>query len=30
MSENDLLKQNIVYDLIVLNALKEYYDWKAL
>jgi hypothetical protein len=30
MSENDLLKQNIVYDLIVLNTLKEYYDWKAL
>ena len=30
MSENDLLKQNIVYDLIVLNTLKEYNDWKAL
>lgn len=30
MSENDLLKQNIIYDLIVVNTLKEKYDWQAM
>jgi hypothetical protein len=30
MSENELLKQNIIYDLIVTNNLKEHYDWKAM
>ena len=30
MSENELLKQNIIYDLIVKKNLKEYYDWKAM
>lgn len=30
MSENDLLKKNIIYDLIVTNNLKEYYDWKKM
>ena len=30
MSENELLKQNIIYDLIVTKNLKEYYDWKEM
>ena len=30
MSEKELLKQNIIYDLIVTKNLKEYYDWKAM
>ena len=30
MSENELLKQNILYDLIVTKNLKEHYDWRAV
>ena len=30
MSENELLKDNIIYDLIIRNNLKDYYDWNTL
>ena len=30
MSEKELLKDNIVYDLIINNILVEYYDWNAM
>jgi len=30
MSEKDLLKDNIIYDLIVNNNLKTFYDWNAM
>ena len=28
MSENESLKENIIYNLIVKDVLKEHYDWK--
>ena len=30
MSEKDSIKENIIYDLIVKNDLKDSYDWKAM
>ena len=30
MSEKELLKDNIIYDLIIKNILVEYYDWNAM
>ena len=30
MSAKELLKQNIIYDLIIKNNLKESYDWKKM
>ena len=30
MSEKELLKDNIIYDLIINNILVEYYDWNAM
>jgi len=27
MSVEELLKENIIYDLIIKNNLKEYYNW---
>ena len=30
MSEKELLKENIKYDLIINNILVEYYDWNAM
>jgi hypothetical protein len=30
MSEKDSVKQNVIYDLIVNNDLKDSYDWKAM
>jgi len=30
MSEEELLKKNIIYDLIVKNNVKEFYDWKSM
>ena len=30
MSEKDLLKDNLVYDLIIKNTLKTYYDWDTM
>lgn len=30
MSEKELLKDNLIYDLIVKNNLKSYYDWNEM
>ena len=30
MSEKDLLKDNIIYQSIVVNNLKENYNWKKM
>ena len=30
MSEKDPLKENIIYDILINNTLKDSYDWKAL
>jgi len=30
MSEDELLKENIIYNLIVKDVLKEHYDWKKM
>lgn len=30
MSEPDILKNNIIYKLIVLNDLKDSYNWKEM
>ena len=30
MSEKDSIKENVIYDLIVKNDLKDSYDWKVM
>ena len=30
MFVEELLKENIIYDLIIKNNLKEYYDWNEV
>lgn len=30
MSEKDILKNNIVYDLLINNNLKSNYDWDTM
>ena len=30
MSEKDLLKDNLIYDLLIKNTLKVNYDWDAM
>ena len=30
MSEKDLLKDNLIYDLIIINTMKTNYDWDAM
>ena len=30
MSESEQLKNNLIYKLIVLDSLKEEYDWKEM
>ena len=30
MSEKDSIKENVIYDLIVKNDLKDSYDWKEM
>ena len=30
MSEKDLLKHNLIYDLIIINTMKTNYDWDEM
>ena len=30
MSAKDLLKENIIYDLLINNGLRDDYDWNVL
>jgi hypothetical protein len=30
MSEKDLLKDNLIYDLIIINTMKTNYDWDEM
>ena len=30
MSEKDSIKENVIYDILINNTLKDSYDWKAM